>query len=56
METGKNVLTLDEFRATEIRNFAEATVEISNLLRDIGLAAKNHQCGSEQGRAGRHTG
>ena len=40
METGKNVLTLDEFRATEIRNFAEATVEISNLLRDIGLAAK----------------
>lgn len=40
METGKNVLTLDEFRATEIRNFPTATIELSNLLRDIGLAAK----------------
>lgn len=40
MDTGKNVLTLDEFRATEIRNFPTATIELSNLLRDIGLAAK----------------
>lgn len=40
METGKNVLTLDEFRATEIQNFSTATIELSNLLRDIGLAAK----------------
>lgn len=40
MDTGKNVLTLDEFRATEIRRFPTATVELSNLLRDIGLAAK----------------
>lgn len=40
METGKNILTLDEFRATEIRNFPTATIELSNLLRDIGLAAK----------------
>jgi fructose-1,6-bisphosphatase I len=40
MNTGKNVLTLDEFRATEIRNFPAATMELSNLLRDVGLAAK----------------
>ena len=40
METGKNILTLDEFRATEIRKFPTATIEFSNLLRDIGLAAK----------------
>jgi fructose-1,6-bisphosphatase I len=40
MNTGKNVLTLDEFRANEIRNVPTATVELSNLLRDIGLAAK----------------
>jgi fructose-1,6-bisphosphatase I len=40
LQTGKNVLTLDEFRATEIRNFPTATIELSNLLRDIGLAWK----------------
>ncbi len=40
MYTGKNLLTLDEFRAIEIRNYPSATVELSNLLRDIGLAAK----------------
>jgi fructose-1,6-bisphosphatase I len=40
MNTGRDVLTLDEFRAAEIRNVPTATVELSNLLRDIGLAAK----------------
>lgn len=40
MDTTKNILTLDEFRATEIRSFPAATIELSNLLRDIGLAAK----------------
>lgn len=35
-----NVLTLDEFRFSEVRNFPAASVELSNLLRDIGLAAK----------------
>jgi fructose-1,6-bisphosphatase I len=40
MNTGKNVLTLDEFRAIEMRNFPAATMEFSSLLRDIGLAAK----------------
>src|SRR3954463_2250959 len=40
MSNYRNVLTLDEFRVTEVRNFPNATGELSNLLRDIGLAAK----------------
>ncbi len=40
MNIEKNVLTLDEFRVSEIRNFPAATGELSLLLRDIGLAAK----------------
>jgi fructose-1,6-bisphosphatase I len=40
MSNYRNVLTLDEFRVSEVRNFPKATGELSNLLRDIGLAAK----------------
>lgn len=40
MDIERNVLTLDEFRVSEIRNFPAATGELSNLLRDIGLAAR----------------
>jgi len=40
MSNYRNVLTLDEFRVSEVRNFTLATGELSNLLRDIGLAAK----------------
>lgn len=40
MNIERNVLTLDEFRVSEMRNFPAATGELSNLLRDIGLAAK----------------
>ena len=34
------LLTLDEFTIQQLRNFPNATGELSNLLRDIGLAAK----------------
>ena len=40
MKIDRNVPTLDEFRVDEIRNIPSATGELSNLLRDIGLAAK----------------
>src|ERR1700754_3901263 len=36
----RNILTLDEFRNKETRSLPNATGELSNLLRDIGLAAK----------------
>ena len=36
----RNVLTLDEFTIQQLRNFPNATGELSGLLRDIGLAAK----------------
>jgi fructose-1,6-bisphosphatase I len=36
----KRFLTLDEFTIQQLRNFPNATGELSNLLRDIGLAAK----------------
>ncbi len=36
----RTVLTLDEFRFYEVRNFPAATGELSSLLRDIALAAK----------------
>lgn len=40
MSNYRDVLTLDEFRVSEVRNFPKATGELSNLLRDIALAAK----------------
>ena len=36
----RNVLTLDEFTIQQLRDFPNATGELSGLLRDIGLAAK----------------
>lgn len=41
MINSRNVLTLDEFRVSEVRNIPMATGELSNLLRDISLAAKH---------------
>ncbi|MDO9373487.1 MAG: class 1 fructose-bisphosphatase [Bacteroidota bacterium] len=41
MSNPRNVLTLDEFRVSEIRSVPNATGELSNLLRDIALAAKH---------------
>jgi fructose-1,6-bisphosphatase I len=40
MLVNRKVLTLDEFTIQQLRNFPHATGELSNLLRDIGLAAK----------------
>ena len=40
MNIRNNVLTLDEFRFNEQRDFPEATGEFSNLLRDIAYSAK----------------
>ena len=40
MNIKRTVLTLDEFRFSEVRNFPAATGELSSLLRDIALAAK----------------
>jgi fructose-1,6-bisphosphatase I len=40
MIVNRKVLTLDEFTIQQLRNFPNATGELSNLLRDIGLAAK----------------
>ena len=40
MSVNRKVLTLDEFTLQQLRNFPNATGELSNLLRDIGLAAK----------------
>jgi fructose-1,6-bisphosphatase I len=40
MLINRRVLTLDEFTIQQLRNFPHATGELSNLLRDIGLAAK----------------
>ena len=36
----RQVLTLDEFTIQQLREFPQATGELSSLLRDIGLAAK----------------
>ncbi|MBS1610274.1 MAG: class 1 fructose-bisphosphatase [Bacteroidetes bacterium] len=36
----RKVLTLDEFTIQQLRDFPNATGELSTLLRDIGLAAK----------------
>ncbi|HTQ28277.1 MAG TPA: class 1 fructose-bisphosphatase [Puia sp.] len=40
MNVSRRVLTLDEFTIQQLRQFPHATGELSNLLRDIGLAAK----------------
>lgn len=40
MAIERNVMTLDEFRVSEERNFTDATSDFSNVLRDIALAAK----------------
>src|SRR6185295_1082296 len=40
MNVNRQVLTLDEFTIQQLRNFPNATGELSSLLRDIGLAAK----------------
>src|SRR5213075_1460114 len=36
----RKILTLDEFTIQQLRNFPNATGELSGLLRDMGLAAK----------------
>ena len=38
--TNRTVLTLEEFRKQELRSLPNATGELSNLLRDMALAAK----------------
>jgi fructose-1,6-bisphosphatase I len=40
MNLNRHVLTLDEFTIQQLRQFPQATGELSSLLRDIGLAAK----------------
>jgi fructose-1,6-bisphosphatase I len=40
MTVNRNILTLEEFRNQELRHLPHSTGELSNLLRDIALAAK----------------
>lgn len=40
MAINRKIQTLDEFTIQQLRAFPKATGELSNLLRDIGLAAK----------------
>ncbi|MBN8837849.1 MAG: class 1 fructose-bisphosphatase [Sphingobacteriia bacterium] len=40
MIINRNILTLDEFTIQQLRQFPQATGELSSLLRDIGLASK----------------
>jgi fructose-1,6-bisphosphatase I len=40
MMMNRDILTLEEFRKQELRSLPNATGELSNLLRDIALAAK----------------
>ena len=40
MSINRRIQTLDEFTIQQMRNFPNATGELSGLLRDIGLAAK----------------
>jgi fructose-1,6-bisphosphatase I len=40
MKINRSILTLEEFRKQELRSLPQATGELSNLLRDIALAAK----------------
>ncbi|MCU0394724.1 MAG: class 1 fructose-bisphosphatase [Chitinophagaceae bacterium] len=46
----RKVMTLDEFTIQELRNFPQATGELSGLLRSIGLACK--RINAEVNRAG----
>ena len=40
MSINRRISTLDEFTIQQLRNFPQATGELSSLLRDIGLASK----------------
>ena len=40
MAVNRKIQTLDEFTIQQLRDFPKATGELSNLLRDMGLAAK----------------
>lgn len=40
MNINRSILTLDEFTIQQLREFPQATGELSSLLRDIGLASK----------------
>jgi fructose-1,6-bisphosphatase I len=40
VKINRSILTLEEFRKQELRSLPQATGELSNLLRDIALAAK----------------
>ena len=40
MGFNRRISTLDEFTIQQLRNFPQATGELSSLLRDLGLAAK----------------
>jgi fructose-1,6-bisphosphatase I len=40
LPVNRKILTLDEFTIQQLRDFPQATGELSSLLRDIGLAAK----------------
>jgi fructose-1,6-bisphosphatase I len=40
MNINRQVQTLDEFTIQQVRDFPTATGQLSNLFRDIGLAAK----------------
>src|SRR6188508_2005141 len=40
MVVDRHILTLDEFTIQQLRDFPQATGELSSLLRDIGLASK----------------
>lgn len=40
MVVNRNILTLDEFTLSQLRQFPTATGELSRLLRDLALAAK----------------
>ncbi|MEP7238591.1 MAG: fructose-bisphosphatase class I, partial [Ferruginibacter sp.] len=40
MDTNRRIQTLDEFTIQQLRDFPNATGELSGLLRDLGLAAK----------------
>ena len=55
MNINRNILTLEEFRKQELRSLPQATGELSNLLRDIALAAKRVNVGSKQSRPGGYT-
>ena len=50
MKGFRKVMTLDEFTIQELRNFPQATGELSGLLRAIGLAGK--RINAEVNRAG----